>query len=261
MDVGRCSACESGVKIAALAGDRQLEARAVRAPKGAAMHTRSLSMALICAATLLVGCGGDDDAKQADAPADTARPQTVAGPSIPRNNPSPSQTPTAKAADPIGRPVAAGAYAEDYCQALLDANAADATLRRKVRAPDAERDGVESLEKYYVAVLDAARASAIEIATGLRSAGSPRIAAGKELAADVRAALDYVDLVEDARNDLDALATKRPTTYLERAAQIVQKLRTDIRAQRAALQKAPDSAVLDDAVDASTLCRRLNKTD
>lgn len=221
------------------------------------MRTRSLGVALVCTGTLLAGCGGDDAADQAASPTGTTTLKTIAEPTVPRSRPSPARTRTAKADDPIGRPVTASAYADDLCQALLDSNAADATLRTKLRAPKAARDGVESLRTYYTAMLDTARTSAVEVANDLRRAGSPRIVEGKELAADVRSALDWVDLVEDAQKDLEALEATRPAKYLEQAASVVEKLRTSMREQRADVQNAPDSAALDDAVEGSRTCRAL----
>lgn len=220
------------------------------------MGARSSAAVVAVAGLLLAGCVGGDG-KSAAAPGPSGKPMlmTVVPPSA-SPSASASSKPKPMPSVRVGSTVSAASYAGAFCQAILDDRLVTAKLR-KALAPQASGDGLESMRDFYNSRLDGVRSAALDIANHLRRAGSPRIDAGKELASDVRAAMDYVDLVDAARDKLDQIVADDPMSFDKSARRIVQKLQNDVAERRTDIQKAPDSAAFDDAVDASATCKRL----
>lgn len=220
------------------------------------MSARSSAAVVTVAGMLLAGCGG---VGKSAAPAPTGTPMlmTVIPPSA---SPSPSASskpkPTPTPSVRLGADVSAASYADAYCRAILDDRLAGSKLR-KALAPQASGDGLESMRDFYNDHLDTMRAAAVDIADDLRRAGSPRIADGRALASEVRAAMDYVDLVDGAREKLDALVADDPTDFDKAAQRIVKKLAKDVAERRTKIQSAPDSTAFDAAVDSSAVCNNL----
>ncbi|MGQ0466793.1 MAG: hypothetical protein ACT4QG_15885 [Sporichthyaceae bacterium] len=227
------------------------------------MSGRSATAVLAVAGVLLAGCGmGGDDRSAAPESTRTPMRMEVLGPSAGPSTPDPKPTevasarPSPKPTARIGPEVSAAAYADDFCRAILDDRLMAAKLRKALK-PQPAGDSLETMREFYVDALVGVRRAALDLANDLRRAGSPRIADGRELASDVRAAMDYVALVDAARAKLDALDADEPSAFDKAARKILAKLQTDVAAQRADIQKAPDSAAFDDAVDASAICRNL----
>lgn len=220
------------------------------------MHARSSAAVVAVAGMLLAGCGGMGKSAEAE-PTRSPMLMTIvppsASPSPSRSaKPRPSPTPTVR----LGADVSAASYADAYCRAILDNRLAGSKLR-KALVPQASGEGLESMREFYNDHIDTMRAAAVDIANDLRRAGSPRIADGRALASDVRAAMDYVDLVDAAREKLDALVADDPSSFDAAAQRIVKKLQKDVAQRRTKIRSAPDSAAFDDAVDGSAVCSNL----
>ncbi len=229
------------------------------------MRTGSLTLALVITGTLLAGCGGGDDKDSAKAdaspsPSASAR-APLAGPT-PNGSasakPSPTSSPTAKpkADVAIGPETAPVKYAKAYCRAIGD-NAQAARKLAAARATLAKPGNktATELQTSVVDDLDGFRADVLKNVNNLRKAGSPKLKDGKKMAAGIRKAYDYIDLVDKALVELAAVDETEAADWAKAAKLIVDDLQDDINERGAeGLREAPESDEFADAVIASKAC-------